>query len=215
VDDREIAVAVAVRCADAFCRRRPWLDRDDARQQATLAALEELLVFDPARGNSIDGFIGQRVNWRLVDWLRREKQRWVRVDGSTYARVPWHPNDTVRPEVEDDDGSGSRREPGAEDMGFALVDAMDEWRRARDRPKQRHRFVRGARLTPMERRVLVGMALGLTAVEDGRRQRRSSETIKTHRRAVIFKLSARNGIHAVALAFAKGELSGLDMREAA
>lgn len=62
----------------------------------------------------------------------------------------------------------------------------------------------GSELNDREREILLGMAEGETARQTGKRLFLSWETIKSYRKRVIAKLGARNGTHAVAIAFRRG-----------
>jgi DNA-binding CsgD family transcriptional regulator len=59
-------------------------------------------------------------------------------------------------------------------------------------------------LTPNELGVLEDAATGLTVHESARSRGKSSETVKSQRKAVLVKLGARNITQAVALATAQG-----------
>jgi DNA-binding CsgD family transcriptional regulator len=63
------------------------------------------------------------------------------------------------------------------------------------------------RLSEIELKVLQSTAAGDTTLETAKRLRRSIQTVKTHRSAVIKKLRARNMCHALAKAYQVGILS--------
>jgi DNA-binding CsgD family transcriptional regulator len=60
------------------------------------------------------------------------------------------------------------------------------------------------RLTPVEMKVLLYAAEGLTGKETAKEMKRSVETVKTHRCHVLKKLQARNIAHAFAIASRSG-----------
>ncbi len=78
------------------------------------------------------------------------------------------------------------------------------------RARGRLRYVDGsteeAPLTAKELKVLRLAAEGASSAETARRLRKARETVKSHRRAVIAKLRARNIINAVAIAYQRGLL---------
>ena len=61
-------------------------------------------------------------------------------------------------------------------------------------------------LSPRERQVLQLIATGLTADGVAAELYLSVETVRTHTRNAIRKLGARNRVHAVVLALARGDL---------
>ncbi len=63
------------------------------------------------------------------------------------------------------------------------------------------------RLSPREREVLQLMAEGQTAEGVGEALGVSVETVRTHVRNAVRKLQARNRVHAIALAVARGEIA--------
>jgi two-component system NarL family response regulator len=68
-------------------------------------------------------------------------------------------------------------------------------------------ILEGRELTEREIDVLCHMAEGLTASETGERMFLAVETVKGYRKRVIAKIGARNGTHAVTLAFRRCMLS--------
>jgi DNA-binding NarL/FixJ family response regulator len=62
-------------------------------------------------------------------------------------------------------------------------------------------------LSPRERQIMHHMAVGETAEQIGTSLGVSVETVRTHVRNVIRKLSARNRVHAIALALERGEIA--------
>jgi len=62
-------------------------------------------------------------------------------------------------------------------------------------------------LSPRERETMLAMAEGLTAEQVGEQLSVSVETVRTHVRNSIRKLRARNRVHAIALALARGEIT--------
>lgn len=64
--------------------------------------------------------------------------------------------------------------------------------------------IEGNPLTARELEVLVGMADGLTAAAHAAELFLEPETVKGYRKRVVAKLGARNGTHAVAIAFRRG-----------
>jgi len=62
-------------------------------------------------------------------------------------------------------------------------------------------------LSPRERETMLAMAQGLTAEQVGEQLSVSVETVRTHVRNSIRKLRARNRVHAIALALARGEIT--------
>jgi len=140
---------------------------EDAISEATLACLEELPGFDPdVYGRDISGFLGQRANWRLLDWQRREKVFSVRttrrgedgIERKVQELVPWRPDMLVEAfgpveDVVDDLALAHRNEPAVVEHGYELVEALDFHRRlvkARakfaDDPLRWHAITRNARL---------------------------------------------------------------------
>lgn len=65
----------------------------------------------------------------------------------------------------------------------------------------------GGQLSPRERQVMSLMAEGMTADQIAGQIAVSVETVRTHVRNVIRKLSARNRVHAIALALERGEIA--------
>jgi DNA-binding NarL/FixJ family response regulator len=61
-------------------------------------------------------------------------------------------------------------------------------------------------LTDREIQVVIGMAMGKSNAEIGRRLFLSEDTIKTHARKMFRKLGARDRAHAVSLAYQRGIL---------
>jgi DNA-binding CsgD family transcriptional regulator len=64
----------------------------------------------------------------------------------------------------------------------------------------------GAGLSPAELEVLRDAAAGLTTTETAIKHYKSQETVKSQRKAILIKLSARNMTHAVAIAVLGKEL---------
>jgi len=77
-----------------------------------------------------------------------------------------------------------------------------------DRVRRAPRAGPGApQLSPRERQILRAMAEGRTAERVAEELEVSVETVRTHVRNVIRKLSARNRVHAIALALVRGEIA--------
>jgi len=70
-----------------------------------------------------------------------------------------------------------------------------------------------AKLTLSEMRVLRQLARGLKVKEAALETRHSPNTVKAHKRHIIWKLGAKNSAHAVALAFVQGILTADDLEE--
>ena len=71
----------------------------------------------------------------------------------------------------------------------------------------RHTLPHLSPLSEMELTVLKSSAAGETSRETAKRLRKSTETVKTQRRAVIAKLKARNMCHALSKAYRLGILN--------
>jgi DNA-binding CsgD family transcriptional regulator len=67
-------------------------------------------------------------------------------------------------------------------------------------------YDRSARLSPRERDVLAGLAIGDSTEEIGLTLRMSPHTVRTHLRNIMRKLEARTRAHAVAIALAGGAI---------
>lgn len=65
----------------------------------------------------------------------------------------------------------------------------------------------GTPLSPREREVVHLMAEGQTAEQIGERFAVSTETVRSHVQSAVRKLRARNRVHAIALALARGEVA--------
>lgn len=65
---------------------------------------------------------------------------------------------------------------------------------------------RSTDLTATELEVLRDVARGFNNIQIGRRQFRSTETVRTHTKNIFAKLRARNRAHAVAIAYDTGIL---------
>lgn len=65
-------------------------------------------------------------------------------------------------------------------------------------------------ITARELEVLAAAANGFSTEETGRELHIGLETVKTHRKHILYKLSARNITHAVAIAFSEGYLGATD-----
>ena len=70
----------------------------------------------------------------------------------------------------------------------------------------RDTYDRSARLSPRERDVLAGLAVGESTEEIGLTLRMSPHTVRTHLRNIMRKLEARTRAHAVAIALAGGAI---------
>ncbi len=70
----------------------------------------------------------------------------------------------------------------------------------------RETFARSARLSPRERDVLAGLAVGDSTEEIGLLLRMSPHTVRTHLRNIMRKLEARTRAHAVAIAIGDGAI---------
>ena len=70
----------------------------------------------------------------------------------------------------------------------------------------RQSFERTARLSPRERDVLAGLAVGDSTDEIGLTLRMSPHTVRTHLRNIMRKLDARTRAHAVAIAICDGAI---------
>ena len=68
------------------------------------------------------------------------------------------------------------------------------------------RLHRSARLSPRERDVLAGLALGESTEQIGLTLAMSPHTVRTHLRNVMRKLEARTRAHAVAIAIGDGAI---------
>ena len=67
-------------------------------------------------------------------------------------------------------------------------------------------FARSARLSPRERDVLAGLAIGDSTEEIGVTLTMSPHTVRTHLRNIMRKLDARTRAHAVAIAICDGAI---------
>ena len=67
-------------------------------------------------------------------------------------------------------------------------------------------YDRSARLSPRERDVLAGLAIGDSTEEIGLTLRMSPHTVRTHLRNIMRKLEARTRAHAVAIAIMGGAI---------
>jgi DNA-binding CsgD family transcriptional regulator len=70
----------------------------------------------------------------------------------------------------------------------------------------RESVVRTGRLSPRERDVLAGLAVGESTEEIGLTLRMSPHTVRTHLRNIMRKLDARTRAHAVAIAICDGAI---------
>jgi DNA-binding NarL/FixJ family response regulator len=70
-------------------------------------------------------------------------------------------------------------------------------------------IVCGQPLTPREMQVLLLMTEGYVAKEIGRKLTLSARTVEIYRHRAVYKLGARSGMHAVALAISRGLVPAL------
>ncbi len=74
----------------------------------------------------------------------------------------------------------------------------------------RQTYDRSARLSPRERDVLAGLAIGDSTEEIGLKLYISPHTVRTHLRNIMRKLEARTRAHAVAIAISDGAIEPPD-----
>jgi DNA-binding NarL/FixJ family response regulator len=79
------------------------------------------------------------------------------------------------------------------------------------RPATQRKSLPTYTLTPREKRILIGVALGYQVAEIGEQLCLSPHTVKTHLQSVYTQLSARNAAHAVTIAFRRGILTEADL----
>lgn len=73
--------------------------------------------------------------------------------------------------------------------------------------RRRRQVVPTFTLTPREKRILIGVALGYQVAEIARQLCLSPHTVKTHLQSVYAHLDARNAAHAVTIALRRGILT--------
>lgn len=60
--------------ARLFHKKLPWLEYDDLVQEAAIAMMKDATVFDPDRGVSFITFCTPKLQWRMLDYARRQSR---------------------------------------------------------------------------------------------------------------------------------------------
>jgi hypothetical protein len=107
--DPTLYLAVAVKAANALCKRNPYLDRDEAHGQALLELVLLAEAYDPRRDRHRNPtrYLTWAVKRRLIDWLRtlgpldrREYRRRLQAGNPVPNRVKLGP--LTEPAIHDD-----------------------------------------------------------------------------------------------------------------
>jgi RNA polymerase sigma factor FliA len=170
------------------------IDRDDLIAEGQLALVTAARRYDPRKGG-FRGYALPRIRGAMIDALRRNhllpRSAWERgsrlhvlsMDKPVESGAPALVETLVDDKASVEDIVTNREQ---------LAEVVADLEQIAESP--------ALRLTPSELEVLRGAAVGETAVETAQRLSKSTETVKSQRRAAIRRLGARSIAHAVFMA---------------
>lgn len=196
LSDEQILLTARI-AAYTLKRRSPWIDLEEAIQEASTLAYEALAYeYDPQKCNDLRRWLATRLKYRLLDWQRKQKSHYYGRPGRQQRIGP-----SIKLNFESYESH--LHDMPQLDMGLWLIEELSD-------PPKKIIKERVVKLSPREIQLLGYLGSGMTYPSIAAKASISIETVKSHFKNIREKLQAKNSTHAVAIAIRSGEIQCAD-----
>lgn len=194
----EKIVEVAKTTALIFCKNKRWLDKDEYIQEAITVAYEEVVKFKPERVNSPYGWLHYRVEFRLIDYIRKY--------GFLSGREGKYRGQWAISFVEFNSNLHAR---AVNDKGYWFIEELSAYKPPEKNISQHKRNLTKMKteLTERELELLQHLANGLKIKQIAVEMFITYETAKSHLKNINLKLDTRSALQAVVYCMRSGQIT--------